>query len=239
MRAQNLNTLKYSFFSLAFFMIINVATVEKASAQVDHYYGQNDKGFRLGIGAGVGILATHYHANPAQIVGIGSLDYDFSPYLSIGLEAQAGYLKGEDKLNHLYYQTSKDQFLDANVNIRVAVGQFYDFDANNAFQDAIKRIYIGVGVGRIRTDNTFTTNESLAAYKPEAVKPILQMWAFPANFGTNIDLHVLGADRLTLNPNYQFSFVNDYYLDGYRTSVTYSHLKGFYNLVTLKLKYKF
>jgi hypothetical protein len=230
----------YGFAGAVLFLIINILGVKQASAQVDHFYGLNNSGFRIGIGGGVGTLITHYNSNPPSPVGIGSLDYDFSPYLSIGLEAQGGVLKGVDNLHHLYYKTSTDNYLDANINFRVAVGFFDNFYASNAFQDAVKRIYLGAGFGRIRTSNKFTYNDDLASYGPESTVAKVQATAFPFNVGTNIDLPgVLGLDRLSLNPNFQFTYVDSYYLDGYRTSVEHSHLKGFYNLTSIKLKYKF
>jgi len=221
----------------SFFLFILVLTAHQASAQIDYKYGLNRTGFRLGLGVGLATINTHYQSNPAQVVGVGSLDYDFSPYFSIGLEAQGGQLKGVDNLGHLYYQTSTNQYLDANVNFKVAIGAISDFDALNNFQDALKNIYIGAGVGRLRTDNTFIIYSSQV--RPQYTMAILQMWSFPFNLGTNINLRgPNGADRFSINPNFQFSYVNNYYLDGYRTS-DFSHLKGFYNVTSIRLKYKF
>ncbi|MEO6521693.1 MAG: hypothetical protein ABIN91_08445 [Mucilaginibacter sp.] len=233
MKAKQLSQIKYK---LCCFIIL-ILTVQQASAQVDYSFGLNKKGFRLGIGVGLSTINTHYQSNPAQIVGVGSLDYDFNPYFSIGLEAQGGYLKGVDKLGHLYYQTSKNQYLDANINFRVAIGLISDFYAKNNFQDIVKNIYIGAGVGRLRTSNTFTIYPSQVP--PQYTMPILQMWSFPFNLGTNINIRgSSGADRFSINPNFQFSYVNNYYLDGYRTS-DFSHLKGFYKLTSVRVKYKF
>ncbi len=240
MKTKRLFATKYNLLFAATFVLLSTLTVNRASAQIDHYYGLNNSGFRISAGVGIATEMTHYSSNPGQLAAIGSLDYDFNPYLSIGLQAQAGNLKGVDAVNHLYYSSSKNQYLDANINMRVALGEFDDFEALNAFQDAVKRIYFGLGIGRIRTDVTFTHNGTNPSPAPESVEPIVQAWSFPLNIGTNIDLHgALGIDRLSLNPNFQFNYVNSYYLDGYRTSVTFSHLKGFYNLTSLSLKYKF
>lgn len=230
--------IKYKLLTIAL-LALGFLSIKPAMAQVDYNYGINKKGFRLGLGVGLAALNTHYNSNPAQLVGIGSLDYDFNPYFSIGIEAQGGHLKGVDDLHHLYYKTSTDFYLDGNVNLRFGLGLITDFESHNRFQDAVKNIYIGAGVGRIRTNNTFTYNDDLAPYAPEDPRPIWQMWDFPFNVGTNIDLRLNGRDRFSINPNFQFTYVNDYYLDGYRTSIEHSHLKGFYNLTSIKLKYKF
>jgi hypothetical protein len=232
---------KYQFTIIAFFafVLINLFNPKAAYSQIDNNYDLNNSGFRLGIGGGVTTLMTHYHEDPFKGVFIGSLDYDVNPYLSLGLEAQAGTLEGIDDVYHLYYASSTDNYLAGNFNVRVAVGQFSDFYSENGFTDALKRIYIGAGVGEIHTNIKFTYNPGLAATKYGDPQPYGNYYIFPFNFGTNIDLPgVLGRDKVSINPNYQFNYVNSLYLDGFQSS-QYSHLKGFYSILSIKLKYKF
>lgn len=225
---------------LAVLFVVNMVNTQTAYAQVDFFYKKNNKGFRLGIGGGITTLKTHYEGKPAKGAFIGTLDYDVNPYFSFGGEAQAGVLEGSDTPDsRLYYKTSTDNFLAANLNVRVALGQFYHYFSRNRLNDAIKRIYIGGGVGAIHTKINFTYNDDLKNTKYGEPITSTKSFYFPMNVGTNIDLlGVLGRDRLTLNPNYQLNYVNSMYLDGYISSER-SHLKGFYSIVSLKLKYKF
>lgn len=238
---QSITTTTYKFYILAFFItaFINLSVSNKAYSQLDYYYGLNKSGFRIGAGFGIAQLNTHFSDNPYIATYIGSLDYDFNPYFSIGLEAQHGTLQGIDGVNRLHYLSSIDTYNSGTFNVRVAVGQFDDFDAKNGFEDAVKKIYLGVGIGAIRASNELVDHASTNVGIYSGPVPKGKYLLIPFNAGTNIDLPgVLGLDRLSINPNYQFNYVNSLYLDGFQSTKT-SSLKGFYNIISVKLKYKF
>lgn len=230
---------KITLLTCLLFLLMDFLNINKSYGQIDYNYQRNNSGLRLGAGVGLATLITHFSSNPAKGVAIGSLDYDFSPYLSVGLEGQYGTLQGIDQVHHLPYYSSTDTYLQGNFNVKVAVGLFDDFYSENGLQDAIKRIYIGAGFGQIKTNITFVDNPDREFTKYGSVVPKGRFWCFPFNIGTTIELPgVLGYDRLSVNPNFQFNYVNSLYLDGFQSS-QYSYLKGFYNLTSIKLKFKF
>lgn len=215
-----------------------------AYSQIDFYYGKNTHGLRIGGGMSLAWSEDHYHTNPLQLVKQATLDYEFSPFFSIGLEGQYGWIKGVDNFepHHLYYTSSADKIKVVNLNVKASVGLFWNIHPLNAFQDALNRMYVGVGVGRLHQRITLTVDPSLeyTAYTAFADAHTFDwLTVYPFSFGTFIDLpNVLGYDRLEINPNYQLTYMNSLYADGF-ISNQYSHLKGFYNLISINVKYKF
>jgi hypothetical protein len=239
---------KYKIFilSIAVFACSQVFFVSTAKAQIDFYYGKNPKGLRIGGGVGFTTLFTHYSSYPIGLSFVGDLDYAFNPYFSIGINSQYGKLQGTDNTGKFYYQTSTDSYMSASFNIKAGLGLITDFNARNGFQDALKRLYMGFGVGAIKTSNVITTNPNVSittvyadpenknGEKLKGTLPTLSMYV-----GTYIDLPgVWGTDKLEICPNYQLNYVNDYYLDGYKSKEG-STLKGFYIINSISIRYKF
>ncbi len=237
------NTLyKTNFFKFFVFLttLTGIFLAAPAYSQIDYNYGLNTKGIRLDAGGGVSQLITHYDKNPLIGTFVARLDYDFNPYFTVGLEGQIGTLQGIDTHNppHLYYTSSTNSYQVAEVNVKVGLGLFDDFFAKNTFMDAVKRLYIGVGYGEMKKDITFTVDPALSAYAYGHTEPVGYMPVIPFNFGTNIPLiNVLGYDRFEINPNFQFSYIPSMYSDGFISSQA-SHLKGFYNLTSISIRWK-
>lgn len=230
-------------FSLSVSIIILIVIFSSAPAygQIDFFYGKNTSGLRIGGGVGGAALVTHYNNNPIQLVYIGNLDYNFNPYFSVGIQGEYGTLKGVDDYSphHQYYTSSTNRYRAVNFNVRAGLGLIDDFYPKNAFQDAVKRIYIGVGYGVMKDRITFTYDPSRAQYAYGEVHPYDYVRVVPFSLGTYIDLpNILGNDKLEINPNYQFTYMPSMYSDGFISS-QYSHLKGFYNMVSVTLKLKF
>lgn len=227
-------------FSFIVLMLASILSSLPAYSQVDYYYGLNKKGFRLGIGAGAAMLQSNWSSNPISPIGLLSIDYDLSPYFSIGVQGQFGQLKGVDADNKFYYKQTADVIGAGNFNIKLALGLFSDFKTSTVLGDAIKRIYIGAGVGVVNSNVTLTRhpngeglfsdnipNLAVAAYlsKPKPVNNTTpaqytesgMVTAVPINFGTNIALRgILGSDKLDLNPNIQYNLVLSPVFDGYQ-----------------------
>lgn len=212
-----------------------------AYSQIDFFYGKNTHGLRIGGGIGGTTLITHYNSNPTQLAAVGSVDYSFNPYFSIGIEGQYGTLKGVDdhSPHHLYYTSSTNKYTSVNFNVKAGLGLIDDFYPENGFQDAVKRLYIGIGYGTMKNKITFTTDQTLAQYDYGTPQPYGYVPIVPLNLGTFIDLpNVLGYDRVEINPNYQFTYIPSMYSDGFISSAA-SHLKGFYNMASVSVKFKF
>ncbi len=244
-------------FSLFVFTSLSIFCSLSAYSQIDYYYGLNKKGFRVGIGGGATILQSNWSDNPVGGAGILKLDYDFNPYLSIGIEGQYGMLSGVDAGHRLYYPKVIDTYFTGNINFRIALGEITHFDSSNGWSDAVKAIYLGSGAGFINTSvklydhDTNRSNDNSSAKLQKGAKEhsggyIASSAGFiviPVNLGTNIALPGLfGNDKVVLNPNFQYNFVNSPLFDGYQpnTNPANGPVSGnqAYKIFSLTLKYK-
>lgn len=226
---------------LIFALLVNAGLLNNLPAycQIGYSFGKNTSGLRLGAGAGVTKLLTHYNENPLIGCFIGTLDYEFSPYFSAGVEGQIGTLQGIDNNTppHLYFHSSTNDYKSINFNLKFGLGLIDHSFPENGFQDAVKRLYIGIGAGVMKSNIAFTYDNSITnAYfdvKPYGYVPIV-----PFNIGTFIDAgNILGYDRIEVNPNFQLTYIPSEYSDGFRSTAN-SHLKGFYNMASLTIKLK-
>jgi hypothetical protein len=226
-------------FSFIVLMLVSILSALPAYSQVDYYYGRNNSGFRFGIGGGVSMLNAHYTSNPPSPVFTSNLDYDINPYFSIGIEGQFGQLVGKDPLGKQYYSSSTDSYAQGNFNFRVSIGAFNNYETFTGLQDAIKRLYIGAGIGFLQTNIKYGPHTS-AAVEEQPAELNGHFPVIPINIGTNINLPgVLGLDKLELNPNYQYDYANTTYLDGIGPSKFSKVSSSGYGLISLSLKYKF
>jgi len=217
-----------------------------AYSQIDYFYGVSQKGLRVGVGLGVAKLQSNWSQSAMSPAGVLNLDYDLSPYFTIGLNTSFGQLSGTDAENKLYFTKDKVIFAGGSLTFKVALGQFSDFKPRNGFQDAMKRLYIGIGVGEVYSNATLTRhtdgkglpgiqvanladgkllNEPGPSYKTTnsgndyPVNGILMQ--IPISFGTNIALRgFLGNDKVELNPNFQYVFVQSPMFDGYQPNAS-------------------
>jgi hypothetical protein len=255
MKLKTLPFLKHKTYLFSFMVVMlgSILSSLPAYSQVDYYYGLNKKGLRLGIGAGAGILMSNWTSDPVTPAGLLSLDYDLNPYFSIGLQGQFGQLKGIDAENKLFYQQTAVTYYGGNLNFKVAVGQFSDFRSRSALTDALKRLYIGVGVGEIYAQvalskyqqtpkpgiASLTDPNGIAGSYPGydltlgKTNPSGTSLYIPISFGTNISLRGFGgSDKFELNPNFQYNMVQNAYFDGYQPStLDYTPTNGLYFFV--------
>jgi len=210
-----------------------------AYAQIDYSFGRNNSGLRLGAGGGITRLNTHYNNNPWIACFIGTLDYEFNPYFSMGVEGQIGTLQGIDNSNPgiQYFHSSTNDYMSASFNMKFGLGLVSDFYPQNKFQDAVKRLYIGIGGGLMRNNIGFTYDKSITDVYFDP-RPWGYVTIVPISIGTLIDIgNVFGYDRLEINPNIQCTYINSAYADGFRSSAD-SNTKGFYNMLSLTVKLK-
>jgi hypothetical protein len=248
---------KYRIFiaALSVFAITQLCFLSSAHAQLDFYYGKNSKGFRVGVGPCFSMLKQHYDLNPPSLGFAADIDYAFDPYVSVGVNFQSGTLLGQDaSQKQFYYFQSSDKYTFYNLNFKVGVGYFKDFSSQTAFMDAVKRFYVGLGVGQISTNNVLTYNPNVSPSTvypdinndlgPDLTKPNGKMqkgsfMAYTLFLGTYIDLpNLWGVDKIELCPNFQFSYVGTPYLDGYLPRAN-SATFGFFNVTALTVRYKF
>jgi hypothetical protein len=236
------NCFKTYTFSLVVLLTIvcGISAPLTARCQIDGSYGKITSGLRLGAGGGVTQLATHYDQNTLIGCFIGTLDYEFNPYFSAGIEGQIGTLQGIDNNTppHLYFHSSTNDYKSINFNVKFGLGLINSFHPQNKFQDAVKRLYIGVGGGVMKSNIAFIYDRSITNpyfdVKPYGYVPIV-----PLNLGTFIDVgNFFGYDRLEINPNFQLTYIASPYPDGFKSAPD-SQLKGFYTLTSITGKLKF
>jgi hypothetical protein len=237
--------------TLLLFSIVGTLSTQSAYSQIDYTYGVLKKGFRLGVGGGVSILATHFDKNPPGADFKIIADYDFNPYTSIGIEGDFGELAGTDTKNKYYYPKVKGMYQAGDLNLKVGVGQFYDFEADNTLLEALKRIYLGVGGGMvhsgIKPDYNFQNPNAPGPQKVPTTNTIYPLAC--AYFGTKIDLPIASSNRLELNPNFKYVYVASQVFDGYLpygpplasspNQFSSNKVQDYYFVVSLSLKYKF
>ncbi len=230
-------------FSFMVVMLASILCPHRGYSQVDYYYGLHKKGLSIGIGGGVSILNAHYRDNPLSGVGLVKVDYDFTQYISVGVEGQMGQLLGQDVVpNKQYFPFSLDNYSSVSLGMRFSVGAIKDYPTSTALQDVIKKIYLGVGGGIIMTHISLG-DYRLSTNKTQYHQPQMDgnYFIVPINIGTNINLPgIFGADKLELNPNYQFNYSPSEYLDGIGPSAEHTKFPFTgYTLFSLTLKYKF
>ncbi len=247
---------KYKIFVAAacIFACLQLCFLSSANAQIDFYYGKNEKGFRLGGGPGVTALFTHYSSYPLSFAFVADVDYAFNPFFSLGVNAQYGTIVGQDNTNTFFVQKSSNTYYFYNLNAKAGVGLVSNFSPHNRFQDALKRFYVGLGYGNISNDVTLTASNTVA-YTPtqdpnsdltdkgkgktignkkgQETLPI-----YTLDLGTYIDMPGLwGTDKVELCPNYQFNITTQPYLDGFKTPKENGF--GIFVVTSLTLRFKF
>lgn len=243
--------LKHKVYLFSFFVLITAGLFSSlpAYSQMDYNYGITKKGFRLGLGAGGTILETYWGSTPISPAGVLDLDYNTSPFFSIGLNVQYGLLVGVDDQKHYAYLKSTNTYTAASLNFKVALGQFSHFHSSNGFGDALKRLYLGTGVGAVyskviladRFDGLQVNTDTevlLARISQYSNTRAGTFMLVPVNFGTNIDLlGVFGNDKLEINPNFQYNLVMSKVFDGMQPNDKSGN--GGYGIFSISLKYKF
>lgn len=199
--------------------------------------------YKMTIGAGAGI--TQSFADLAKhdfgLAGYGTFDYNFTPFLSLGLEGQMGEINGGD----FYTDANNRQFINRykafTLNGKVSLGAVIDY-RRTGFSNVIKGLYIGAGAGIVMNKMRFIVRE-----KPDdgyifpgydSSKDIL----VPLNIGINFNISDKnGYYRYGININYQSNIVIGEGLDGYDDSpIKFENGNpDIYNYFSIGLKYHF
>ncbi|MBC7915944.1 MAG: hypothetical protein H7Y07_17680 [Pyrinomonadaceae bacterium] len=204
------------------------------SAQYNHY--------RLSVGGGLGVARAFgdLEKNFIRPAIYGTYDYNFTPFVSVGLEIQKGYLKGGDSINleiDAHQRFFKSSYLAATVSGKVQLGQFIDFERSNLLY-AIRGFYIGTGIGLLNS-------------KMQDIKRTKGSYTFPGKdsgmdfmipINTGISFNFIdkwGFTKFKLGFNYQLNMVLGENLDGYNDPPTvFKNQHGdFYGVTSISFKY--
>lgn len=206
-------------------------------------YGQGNF-YKLSIGAGVGATQsfTEVRKHDFGLAGYGTLDYLFTPFMSLGLEFQSGEING----GNYYSDPENRQFVNSykafSINGKIALGELMD-DQYRGNLNALRGLYFGSGIGMVQSNVIYTVQTD--ANDPNYITVLNSTSKdlyFPLNLGINFYFpDGEGYYRYGLNLNYQANITVDEGLDGYNASkVTYQSGKpDIYTYFSVGIKYSF
>lgn len=206
--------------------------------------------YKLSVGLGLGPTVSYadVRENSQSFAGYISADYNFTPFVTAGLEIQGGQVKGGDIIKNPHNRQFKNNYTAASINAKVALGEFVDYSQSDVL-DFFKGTYIGVGIGAINNKMNYVVR-----YKPntQAEFPPLGYefpgkdkstnLLVPVNLGFNFFLNDRAGDmRYVLNLNYQGNITFGEGLDGYDDPLAKFSNKSpdMYSLFSVGVKYNF
>lgn len=217
----------------AFTSFLTLLLCFNAFAQTNYY--------KLSLGAGYGLTQsfTDIQSHDFSQSAYGTLDYFFTPFLSLGGELQSGKIKGGNAATDPHERAFVNSYKAATLNGKLYLGALVDYN-RSAFLNAIRWLYAGGGAGLVR--NRLTSIERIqksTGYKFPGRSASYEMLV-PLNLGINFYFpDRTGNNRFAINVNFQSNITVGEGLDGYDDSST-KFRNGFpdmYNFYTLGLRY--
>lgn len=204
-----------------------------ANAQTAYY-----KPIGLGVGYGVTVAVAGEETLTSSNAFNASLSYYFTPFTSVSLEGQAGYLTSGDALHDQYAKQFINDFVSGMVHVDVQAGEFFDY-SRNQFLNGLKNIYAGIGIGFIanRITDIQTVDPSPESTAPFTYLPTSTNFLLPLRVGYEFkifDRH--DEPNVRFDINYSFNTAFGAGLDGYTSVYTKSYIK-FYNYVSVGIKF--
>jgi len=174
-----------------------------------------------GLGGGVNYSRTDIIDGNWGYTLTGNIDHHFTPFVTLGVEAQYGLIQGGDVEIHPNDGQFVNKYKGINVNMKIALGEFIDFNRTD-FLYKIKGLYLGTGFGVINNKITDIVRYKLISAGEEAgdgpfpgKDKSVSLWV-PVNLGINFYFKdKWGAIRYALNLNAQTNFTFGEGLDGY------------------------
>lgn len=161
-----------------------------------------------------------------DLAAYASLDFNFTPYMSLGLEVQRGNLRGGEPSYGFI-----NNYTTIVANGKLQLGEFLDSRAmNNGFLYAARGFYLASGVGVIKNNGQM--------YQPAIEDFRNTDIVFPFSAGINFFFkNHWGYSRFVLNLNLQSSLFLEDKMDGDLNE--YSNFNDIYNYFSVGLKYNF
>ncbi|KQR69619.1 hypothetical protein [Pedobacter sp. Leaf176] len=197
-----------------------------------------------GFGAGANYSRTDVVDGNWGYTFTGNIDHHFTPFVTLGLEAQYGMIQGGDIVTDPNNRQFVNKYRGINVNLKIGLGEFIDYNKTD-FLYKIKGLYLGTGLGAI--DNKIT---DIVRYRPSysdgagdgpfpGKDESVSLWV-PVNLGINFHFNdKWGAIRYVLNFNAQTNFTFGEGLDGYDDPPTKfeNYNPDVYNVYSIGFKY--
>ncbi len=231
-----INYLKFYLFWFILLQILNPTALRKflliiigCFFAINSFAQYNYYRFSGGVGLGINTAFTDLAKIRVNQTIIGAIDYNLTPFASLGLEVQKGTLSAGDSIKDPHFRYFKNGYTSFVVHGKAQLGQFVDFESSN-FLYAIRGVYIGTGVGvimnkmidivRVKTRDVSNPNYVFPG-EDKSTNLVI-----PLNTGVNINiLDRWGYTRFIFNVNYQMNVTLGEGLDGYKDPKS----KGFEN----------
>ena len=192
--------------------------------------------FRIGAGIGVTVAYADLEKKPISLASYGTLNYYFTPFISIGLEVQKGVLNGGNQDTELTRQEFSNSYYAVSGGFKVQLGEFLRGGYNQSlFQELIKGMYVGTGLGIIGNDvNNIRQVGNI--YFGGVNKS--REYTIPTNLGINFHIpDHWGRKRFVVNVNFQAVLVLGEGLDGYARFV--NEPNDIYSFSSVGINYHF
>jgi len=182
--------------------------------------------YKISVGGGAGITQSFADLKKHDfgLAGYVTADYLFTPFVSLGLEVQAGQINGGDKQTDPNHRQFINTYKSVTANGKLYLGALTDYE-HSEFLSAIKGLYAGAGLGliqnkvsnvRVKPYQDGTTDANSYVFPGENQSKEITV---PLNLGINFYLaDQNGAYRYVLNFNYQANITLGEGLDGYDDS---------------------
>ena len=182
--------------------------------------------FKYSYGLGIGLNKSYTDVKEGSIgyTAYGVLDYNLTPFVTLGVEGQYGRVQGGDIVTDPHNRQFVNQYMSFSANAKIMLGEFLFYDRSE-FLYNIRGLYVGVGLGFVHNNIT-----DVVRYKPNwaAVDPGYGPFPgedkgfnllMPLNIGFNYFIRD-GYDyqRYIINFNAQSNFTFGEGLDGYNDS---------------------
>lgn len=195
-----------------------------------------------GVGLGGTFSFTDVYKSGIGYAALANIDYNFSPFVTAGLEIQKGMVRGGNVNTDPHMREFTNSYMAFAGNFKFRAGEITDFYYND-FLNLTKGFYLGTGLGYIKNNMT-----SIVRVKPDG-----SGYVFPGDDkGSSIYLPInIGMDffipdrwgdiRYTFNVNFQSNFVFADNLDGYNDPKTTmrNQFPDMYNVLSVGLKIHF
>jgi hypothetical protein len=207
------------------FLVISLA----ATAQKNYHK------LKIGAGAGAALAFADLNKKTISFVGYGTLDFQITPFVSIGGEFQKGELAGGDIIFDPYNRQFINSFIATTVNLKISLGEFMtDYQRRNDFLNFLSGVYFGAGVGVVRNkiSNVRYYGDNYFNGEDESSDEVI-----PINIG--VDFNILdrwGYNRYGVNVNLQNNFTLGEGLDGYDAG---AKRKDIYTYLSVGFRYHF
>lgn len=204
--------------------------------------GQYKNFSKLSFGAGAGLTNSFtdvQKSGMAQSVRLNA-DFYFTPFITAGLEGQAGTLHGGDAVRDLHGREFTNSYKSVFVNGKVHLGQLVDYERTPVL-DHLKGLYLGTGVGVIsnRMSRIVRTRPDGYTFSGrDKSNNIVVPLAAGLEYGLD---DYWGKTRFIITAGFQFNFAFGEGLDGYNDprDIFENNMPDTYIISAIGLKYCF